>query len=441
MGIRKLIATFGSTISVRLTFLLFCLLVLVGGLFYPRTGAASELPAGVVPVVQQKSGDTTVPLPPVDSGSVSSTVLYLPLVTAKTQLATRFGFGTTGGSVNQFPEIDSLKAGWYLNWGVQLNPQQPNGLEYAQMIRLHQDLTCPVGSVTAHNRTLCPYVVPHSYTYRPDAATIQQVATTRSGSLWMVGNEIERKDWPGGNQDEMLPELYAEAYHHLYNLIKAADPTALVAIGGVIQATPLRMKYLDRVLDHYQATYGVKMPVDVWNIHAFILPEKSGYWGADIPVGLTETSGAYLYHLGSNGEVLSTMPEHIDGNLIAQQIRDFRQWMKDRGEQEKPLIISEYSVLLPNWVIGLAPTDSQPVIDFMLWSFDHFLTAKDCTLGYTADECRLIQRWIWYSLDDTTGFNEHQALFNPITKAITPTGQKAREFVQNHILELAKSPY
>ncbi len=385
----------------------------------------------------------TVQLPLISSGQqVAPSPIFLPLVSNLPQIATRLGFGMTSGSLNDFPEINSLKAGWYLNWGVNAAPAQPNGMEYAQMIRIHQDLTCPLGSANAHNRTLCPYVVPHSYTYQPNAAKIQQVAQARPGSLWMIGNEIERRDWyGGGRQDEILPELYAVAYHELYTLIKTADPLAKIAIGGVIQATPLRIKYLDRILDHYQLTYGVAMPVDVWNIHTFILPEKSGSWGADIPVGFSETTGAYLFHLGSNGEVLPIMPEHIDGNLIAQQIRDFRQWMKDRGEQEKPLIISEYSVLLPNWVLGLPGDDSQSIIDFMLWSFDHFLTAKDCSLGYSADECRLVQRWVWYSLNDVTGFNEHQAYFDPVSKAMTATGQAARQFVQDRIQELAKRPY
>jgi len=366
---------------------------------------------------------------------------HLPMVSNLPQLATRLGFATTAGSPGPFTEVASLKAGWYLNWNVREKPDQPNGMEFAQMVRIHQDITCPLGSALAHNRLICPYVVPHSYTYRPNAATIEKVARARPGSVWMIGNEIERKDWAGGYQDEILPELYAEAYHELYNLIKAADPLAKIAIGGVIQTTPLRMKYLDRILNHYQTTYGVKMPVDIWNIHTFILPEKSGAWGADIPVGLSETEGAYLFHLGTNGEVLSHMPEHLDGNLIAQQIRDFRQWMKDRGEQEKPLIISEYSVLLPNWVLGLPDADAQPVIDFMLWSFDHFLTAKDCEIGYTADDCRLIQRWVWYSLDDTVNFNEHQAFFDKTTKDITPTGEAVRQFVQERMQELAKRPY
>ena len=43
------------------------------------------------------------------------------------------------------------------------------------------------------------------------------------------------------------------AYHELYTLIKGADPTARLAIGGVIQATPLRLEYLTKVWNEYRA--------------------------------------------------------------------------------------------------------------------------------------------------------------------------------------------
>jgi len=36
---------------------------------------------------------------------------------------------------------------------------------------------------------------------------------------------------------------------------------------------------------------------------------------------------------------------HIDLALFVQQIRAFRAWMAARGQQEKPLIVSEYGVL------------------------------------------------------------------------------------------------
>ena len=47
-----------------------------------------------------------------------------------------------------------------------------------------------------------------------------------------------------------------------------------MAIGGVSQVTPLRLDYLERVLAAYEKQYGQPMPVDVWNVHTFILREQ-----------------------------------------------------------------------------------------------------------------------------------------------------------------------
>jgi len=86
----------------------------------------------------------------------------------------------------------------------------------------------------------------------------------------MSGNEPECI-WQGNS----TPEQYADVYHQLYTFIKARNPTARVAIGGVVEPTPLRLEWLDRVLDHYQTTYGETIPVDVWNIHLHSLQEMN----------------------------------------------------------------------------------------------------------------------------------------------------------------------
>ena len=46
----------------------------------------------------------------------------------------------------------------------------------------------------------------------------------------------------------------------------------------------------------------------------------------------------------------------------------------------------------------------------MYGTFDFLYTAADPNLGYPADEDRLVQRWLWYSLDDTSYGG---ALFDP----------------------------
>jgi hypothetical protein len=103
----------------------------------------------------------------------------------------------------------------------------------------------------------------------PDLDEITRSAAANPGALWLIGNEPDIV-W----QDNATPEEYAHAYGILHAAIKKADPTARVAIGGVSQPTPLRLAYLDRVLAAYEAQFGADMPVDVWNIHAFVLREE-----------------------------------------------------------------------------------------------------------------------------------------------------------------------
>jgi len=325
-----------------------------------------------------------------------------------------------------------MKIGWYVDWKVQTNPARPLGMQFAQMIRVHQKLTCP--SRTTPDRGVCPYVEPYEYEVKPSISEIEEAVRANPGSIWLVGNEIERIDWFGGGQDEILPDFYPVVYHDLYTLIKGIDPTAKVAIGGIIQPTPLRLEYLSIVWDSYQQRYGEPMPVDVWNIHNFIIREKWNEWGASIPVGVDAPNGTGSYVLPEG----ATYDNHIDMQLFDQQTRAMRQWMKDRGQQEKPLIITEYGVLYPNWLLGLDASDVDGVNDFMIATFDYFLHTKDCDIGYTADDCRLVQMWNWYSLDERSesSFNIYSRLYDPVTKEMTATGERVRTYSLANINEL-----
>ncbi len=375
--------------------------------------------------------DFEVFLPEVTTPSTPSP-LYLPLVSLQVPLSTRLGFGAARASIQQYPEIASLRAGWYLDWRTRVNPERPNGMEYAQAIRLHQTTVCPIR--TSPDRVACPYSIPHAYTYSPSESSIQAIARANLGSLWLIGNEMDRRDWWGGGQDEILPELYAEAYHELYYIIKEADPTAKVAIGGVVQATPLRMAYLTRIWNRYQLLYGEPMPVDIWNVHTFIIREQAKGWGADIPPGFDDLSGEYIFDPLPD-------PEHISIELIDEQIRRFRTWMKERGQQQKPLIVTEYGVLYHNSMLGVPNEDDQTVIDFMTDSFDYFLRTADCEIGYAADDCRLVQRWLWFSLDFKEDFNIYGKMFDPDTKEIMKTGRAFRDYSLQNLTELSKKPY
>jgi Glycosyl hydrolase catalytic core len=249
-----------------------------------------------------------------------------------------------------------LGFGWYLNWSVDADEFRSAEVGYMPMIRLGGGRPSPSGQALLRAVDALP------------------------GAVWLIGNEPDVK-W----QDNVPPDVYAQLYHDLYKQLKARDPTCQVAIGGVSQPTPLRLRYLDRILEAYQARYGAPMPVDVWNVHAFILREERGSWGVDIPPGMAEQTGK-LYEIA----------DHDDMAIFRQQMVDFRRWMKEQGQQDKPLIVTEYGILMPN-EYGFPP---QQVERFMLDTFEFFRTATDPALGYPADGYRLVQRWCWFSLAD-----------------------------------------
>jgi hypothetical protein len=226
------------------------------------------------------------------------------------------------------------------------------------------------------------------------------------GSLWLIGNEPDCIF-----QDNVLPQNYAQAYHDAYSFIKGLDPTASVAAGGIVQPTPLRMQYLDIVLDTYASLYGEALPTDAWHIHTFILREADcdvypgECWGSEIPPGISADHGM-MYDLEDT--------DNLD--IFQERIVQFRQWMRDRGYQNMPLLITEYGTLVPHSYQGW---DEERGKVYMYGTFDLLLTANDPDLGYPADENRLVQRWLWYSLDDTAYGGP---LFDPLTLDLLPMG-------------------
>lgn len=293
----------------------------------------------------------------------------------------RFGIGMNRsfGLVDAY-DVARLKAGWYVDWGAQMAPLQPAGLDFVQVVYVFGD------------------------TFVPDEASLAIIVTEHPGATWLIGNEPDCI-WQGNS----TPDQYARVYHRLYTFIKVLDPTARVTIGGIVQATPLRLRWLDAVLAAYQAHYAQTLPVDLWNIHAFVLREERGAWGAEIPPGIAATQG-----------MLWDIQDHDRMDLLRQQIVRFRTWMRDHGERDKELIISEYGILMP---VDYGFTSAR-VETFMVNTFNYFLTATDPAIGHPADGNRLVQRWAWYSLNDDLfeGFDSYSHLFDPYTGAITPLG-------------------
>ncbi|MBI5033470.1 MAG: hypothetical protein HZB51_23355 [Chloroflexi bacterium] len=337
--------------------------------------------------------------------ATENSVVYLPLVMKNYSVPLPlWRFGT---AVAQVPLADydvygaqNLRLGWYTNWQVINNAPQPYGTEYIPMVRLKQWKLASDGVSWTTWCITCPYVEPYTYTVSPSWNTINLAATSRPGMLWVIGNEIERRDWSSGRQDEILPEVYAQAYNDIRNGVLSIDPTAQFAIAGLVEVTPLRLQYLDRVWNAYSQTFSQTMPVDVWNIHVFVLPEDPNSWGAAIPAGISATIGMTYTEL-----------DNINFSMVTDQIVSFRSWMKAHGEQNKPLIMTEYGVNMPDWILcdtwpntSGCPFTKEQVRDNMMYpSFDYFLNHTDVNLGYPLDGYRLVQRWNWWSLDYDAG--------------------------------------
>lgn len=294
-----------------------------------------------------------------------------------------------------FFDWPAARPGWYLNWNTNLTSRSGLfGLWQTPDIELPDERLGMEFTPMVHMRNGRLY---------PDTATLRTMAADHPGLTWLIGNEPDVK-W----QDNTPPEVYAIAYHRAYHAIKAGDPSAQVAIGGVSQITPLRLAYLSRAWDFYQQLYGTEMPVDIWNMHAFVLREDRNTWGVNIPPGFE------VEHQGQLWDV----EDHDNLALVERQIHDMRLWMAERGQQNKPLWITEYGILMPE-EYGFT---AQRVIDFMTGSFDLFLGLRDPALGLPEDDYRLVQRWNWYPARDSrysSGnlFDDHGQI-GPVGKAM-----------------------
>jgi hypothetical protein len=344
---------------------------------FPSTPGASSTPE--LPMASSTPPPATVTgEPPPASAS--------PLPTSQGLLVPRQRLGAGSGSIVVDRGLARrLGLGWYLNWTVRPEAYRSSEVTYMPMIRLQGNQI------------------------RPDGEQLRAAARAMPGAVWLIGNEPDVK-W----QDGVTPEAYATAYHHLYTLLKEEDPSCLVAIGGVSQPTPLRLRYLERILAAYEQAYGQPMPVDVWNVHNFILREERDGWGVDIPPGMAEGGGR-----------LFEISDHDDMAIFRQQIVNFRRWMAAQGLQDKPLIVTEYGILMPP-EYGFP---AERVKRFMLATFEFFRTAADPDLGYPADGYRLVQRWCWYSVYDSrypTG-----NLVQLDDRALTPLGRAFAEYASS----------
>lgn len=313
----------------------------------------------------------------------------------------RFGVNHHGEVSLTSIQVESLNAGYFIDYRAN-TAEKPATMQQLRMVRLRQP-----------DKSRTDYIV------SPDPSTIVTLAQSNPGSFWLIGNEPDRQIY----QDDLTPAAYARAYHELRQIIKTADPTAILVAGNIVQASPIRLKYLDLVLAAYQDAYGTKMEVDAWGIHTFILNEQPGQWGADIPRGVSPEGG---WVLGTH--------QNADFTLFQQQVLAFRNWMYYNGYRNKPLYITEYGVLMPDDP-GYGSFSPEDVSNYMVRTFDYLLNTRDLKLGYPADDYRLVQHFSWYSINHKAklvngqweGFNGY--LFDPDTgNSRTPMGDTYADY-------------
>ena len=269
------------------------------------------------------------------------------------------GLNRSQGKIDDY-DLAPFRLGWHSDWAVQAESGQ--GPEHVQTVM----------------------VSPESWP--PNWGMLADARANRPGSIWLVGM------WPewaaAGNR---TPGQYAEIYHEVYDYIRQRDLAAVVAPGGIAQPTVARLRWLDEVLDAYETRYHERLPADAWHINAYILREERGAWGAGLPVGLDIKAGD-LYEITDNA----------NPDVFRQHVVDFRRWMAARDERGKPLIVSGYGVQMPSEYLGDGDValGEQRIVDFMIKTFDYLVNARDDELGYSVDDNRLVQRWLWYSLNE-----------------------------------------
>jgi hypothetical protein len=122
------------------------------------------------------------------------------------------------------------------------------------------------------------WTTPPFHAYQVDTDSILDPAATEAwvvahpGKVYLIGNEPNNPDLAAG--DGMTPPSYARMFHTYYTFIKALDPTAKIAVGGLVATADTNSfnattNWWNQVLSEYRNQFGVEMPVEIWNNHCY----------------------------------------------------------------------------------------------------------------------------------------------------------------------------
>ncbi len=349
-------------------------------------------------------------------------------------------FGITAPLGIEGYDLSEIHALTYLDWGKE-SSTVPEGVEYIHVLKMR---FIPVAQDDSSGSL-------DEAAFKNFLIDLPDLVQRNPGAVWIIGNEPDRKEV----QDDLTPEKYATRFYEVATSIKETDSTALVGFGSIVQPTPIRIRYLEISLNKLSELSGTMDKalslIDIWTIHAFILNEDPGSWGAEEPPGFDCNYDCYDVFIIDEYNYSQT----YSISIFRDRISNFRNWMKRIGEQEKPLWITEYGSLFPDWEVVLcydnqddciprySPYEEWPLgsdnIKFMLDTFDYFLHAFDNDVGLPDDSYKLVQRWFWYSLNgyvkiyppEEEKYSYGGTLFDPDNnKQITKQGIAYKNYIE-----------
>jgi hypothetical protein len=331
----------------------------------------------------------------------------VPQVEAAAPVECRFGIGVASWSYIKIEnkkvesyDLPTVGVGYYLDWSHKRSPAVPGYIKYVNIL-----------SVSDH-------------AYHSDLVSLQAHVENDRGAVWVVGNEPDNNT---GSQDDIYPETYAERFFELATVIRRSDPTAKITFGTIIMPTTLRIMYLQRSWNRLVELAGSRASasalIDIWTPHGFLINEEAPSpanphpWGSGIPLGLADEA--------HHQEVID-ITQMINLEMFKTRMLRFRQFMKDNGEQNKPLWLTEWGTLAPSQnppgsAYQYYTTPEIETAKYFTDTVNWMETATDPNLGLPADQNRLFQKWFWYSLNDPL-YHFGGTLVDPLTLKTTTVG-------------------
>jgi len=228
-------------------------------------------------------------------------------------------------------DISPVRIGAMLNWGIVGSLPSFTGVEFINVLRVGDRCFDNQG-----HQTTCS-LPDNPSPYQETLATYQALVTAHPGMAWSIGNE---PDTARSIQDDVTAEVYATRYFTIATGIRAIDPTARLGFGAVVGMTPIRMRYLDRAWNQLVTLAGspsaASALIDFWGPHNFLLNETPGGWGSDVPPGFGNDH--------ADAVKITNFGDTYNISKFSARVKNFRAWMVGKGEQNKPLWITDMVV-------------------------------------------------------------------------------------------------